>query len=278
MADDPGVRVKDDLGNDVVLTGQASRIVSLSPHLTEILFALGVGKHIVGTVRYSDYPEQAKKIPRLGDAFSVNVESVLSMQPDLIFSWYTGGINRSVERLKRLGIPVYVNESSSLTSLADGLLRMGTLVGASEKAQQLKEQFLRELGSLKVSAENGPRVFFQISDQDLYTVNESHLIGQTIKHCGGQNLFPSLNPDVTLVSKEAVVAGQPDLILITQVPGTPDSPWIDRWQRYERFEDRIRTIDPNLISRPSFRMLDGIREVCRLISALKLASKLENKL
>ena len=109
-------------------------------------------------------------------------------------------------------------------------------------------------------------MFFQISDQDLYSVNEKHLIGQAISLCGGRNLFPELEPSVTLVSKEAVVAGQPDLILITQVPAGPVSPWINRWQKYEQFEYRVRTIDPNLISRPSFRMLDGVQVICRLIA------------
>ena len=265
------IHVKDDRGNDVVLEARASRIVSLAPHLTEVLFTLGVGEKIVGTVKYSDYPSQAKQIPRLGDAFSLNIEAVLEMQPDIIFAWHTGGVNKAVQRLKALGIPVYVNESATLDSIADGLVRIATLVSTREQGLLHKRRFLQRLNRLKVDDGDGndrerPRVFFQISDQDLYTVNDSHLIGQAIHHCGGRNLFANLSPGVALVSKEAVLAGQPDLIILTSSPSGPDSPWVDRWNVYDSFKGKIRILDPGLISRPSFRMLAGIEELCRLIA------------
>ena len=144
------VRTTDDRGNEVTLVSPATRIVSLAPHLTEILFALGVGEKIVATVTYSDYPEAAKKIDRLGDAFSLNVEAVLSLQPDIIFAWHTGGINRPVQRLRELGIPVYVNESQRLDDIADGVSRIGRLVGADIKGRELQHLFKSKLAVLKV--------------------------------------------------------------------------------------------------------------------------------
>ena len=260
------IRVKDDLDNHVVLEQPATRIVSLAPHLTEILFSLGVGDKIVGTVRYSDFPPQAKQIPHLGDAFSLNLESVLAMRPDIIFAWHTGGVNRPIQRLKDLGIAVYVNEARTLGSIAAGLNRISKLVGASEQGSKLEEAFLQTLDELAVTYTVRPVVFFQISDQDLYTVNDKHLIGQAINHCGALNLFADIEPSVTLVSKEAILAGDPDLLILTQQPGGIRSPWLARWRDYEDLKGRLRTIDPSLISRPSFRMLDGVKELCRLIS------------
>lgn len=259
----------DDLGDEVVLETPATRIVSLAPHLTEILFSLGVGMKIVGTVRYADYPEQAKQIPRLGDAFSLNVESVLALRPDLILAWHTGGINRPIRRLKEFGIPVYVNESTTLNSIADGIVQISTLVGAESAGKILQKTFVGSLSRLRRDVDGGPAIFFQISDHDLYTLNGEHLIGQAIRLCGGRNLFPDLQPQVTLVSKEAVVLAAPDLILITQHASAVPSPWIERWQQYDVFKGRVVTIDPNLISRPGFRMLEGIKSLCDVISRVK---------
>ena len=102
--------VIDDLGNTVRISKPAAKIVSLAPHLTELLFSLGVGDRIVGTSRYSDYPPAAKNIPVVGDAFSVNVEAVVALQPDIVFAWSTGGANRALVRLKKLGYAIFLNE------------------------------------------------------------------------------------------------------------------------------------------------------------------------
>jgi len=262
--------VLDDLGNEVTISQPAARIVSLAPHLTEILFSLDVGDKIVGTVKFSDFPKKAKNIPRLGDAFALNVEAIVAMQPDIIFAWHTGGVSASVERLNELGIPVFVNHSSSLNDIASGFVRMGKLVGKAANGLRLQSQFNEKLKRLESDILDGPVVFFQISDQDLYTISDNHIIGQSIRHCGGQNLFPDLQPDVTLVSKEAVIAGSPDLILLTHStmnsPGTKASPWLNRWQSYSFFKGRVALIDPGLISRPSFRMLEGLSRICELIA------------
>jgi iron complex transport system substrate-binding protein len=113
-------------------------------------------------------------------------------------------------------------------------------------------------------------VFFQISDENLYTVNDDHLIGQVISLCGGTNLFGNVKAPVPLVSKEAVVMGRPDLIIITRVPGAPASSWVKKWQAFATLQGRIASIDPNLISRPGLRMQDGVARVCELISAAKV--------
>jgi iron complex transport system substrate-binding protein len=260
------VTVTDDMGRTITLAAPAERIVTLAPHLTEILFALGAGDRIVGTVRYSDYPEAAQKIPRLGDAFSVSVESVLALKPDIVLAWRSGGANRALDRIESLGVPVYFNESRRLDDIAGSIASIGRLVGRERVGREIAYRFSRDL--LELLRKPGPNpvtVFFQISDQSLYTVNGTHLIGQAITHCGGSNLFEEAAAQVPLVSKEAVLAGHPDLIVITRVPGAPPSSWVSVWQNYDSLKGKVRTIDPNLISRPGPRMLQGIGEMCRLI-------------
>ncbi|MFT5561883.1 MAG: iron complex transport system substrate-binding protein [Candidatus Azotimanducaceae bacterium] len=258
------ITVEDDLGHVITLEKPALRIISLAPHLTELLYTLEVGDQLVGTARYSTYPAAALAVPRVGDAFSINIELIVSLRPDLILAWHTGGVNKGIARLRDLGLQVYVNESPSLESIGDTLLDVGQLAG-SKLAASVSNQYREELAALRVSYEQPPSVFFQISDSDLYSVSDQHLIGQAIRHCGGRNIFPVLPSSVAQVSQEAVLANNPNVLLVTQVPGQAPGSWFDRWRSFDLLTGRLVAIDPNLISRPSFRMLAGIEQVCAAI-------------
>ena len=267
----------DDTGNRVMLAAPAQRIVSLAPHLTEILFEIGVGDKVIATVSYADFPDAAKLIPRVGDAFSINVEKVVALQPDIIFAWETGGANKSLLQLERLGFKVFKNEAPSLEGIAETVRNISILVGEAEVGQQLSTRYLRALKGLQVepspsvlpSANSLTKVFFQISDQDLYTVSDRHLIGQGMTLCGAKNLFAHVPISVPLANLESVLKGQPEIVFITRLPGEPVSFWEGRWRKLLGSQVQIIPIDPNLISRPSLRMLDGIEFMC---SAIKSAS------
>lgn len=255
------VTVSDDLDRALTLSNPATRVVSLAPHLTEMMFTLDVGHKVVGTARYSNYPEQAKDIPRVGDAFSVSIEAIIAMRPDLILAWHTGGVNKSVNRLRDLGFPVYVNESPSLDSIGETLLKLGRLTG-SPITDQVARDYSETLSTLKQSFDEPPRVFLQISDIDLYSVSDEHLMGQAIQHCGGQNVFAQLPASVAEVSQEAVIWRNPEYLFLTQVSDGPENPWFERWRTFTVLTGQLVPIDPNLISRPSFRMLAGIEAIC----------------
>lgn len=258
--------VTDDAGRTVTLAAPARRIISLAPHLTAILFALGVGDDIVSVSRYSDYPPAAKKIPRLGDAFSVSVEAVVALRPDIVFAWRSGGSDRALTRIQSLGIPVYFNSAKTLFDIARSVEKIAVLVGKPALGKTLAQRFRDQLARLHRKPGPRPvRVFFQISDQSLYTVNGKHLIGQAITWCGGVNVFADARISVPMVSKEAVLAASPDLILITRVKGRPPSPWVARWNDYPSLRGKVASIDPNLISRPGLRMVQGIARMCELI-------------
>jgi iron complex transport system substrate-binding protein len=267
----------DDMGNRVQLVSPAKRIVSLAPHLTEILFELGVGDKVIATVSYADFPDAAKLIPRVGDAFSINVEKVVALQPEIIFAWETGGANKSLQRLEKLGFKIFKNEAPSLEGIANTALNMGILVGEAERGRKLSSRYLTALKQLrlsqraseKTSLDSPLKVFFQISDQDLYTVSDRHLIGQAINLCGAQNLFADVPISVPLANLESVLKGQPNIVFITRLPGGPVSSWEDRWKKLLGSQVQLISIDPNSISRPSLRMLDGIEFLCSAIKSAK---------
>jgi len=261
------VAVEDDLGNRVELAEPAQRIVSLAPHLTEILFSLGVGDRIKGTSRFSDYPVEALAIPVVGDAFTMSVEGVVAMQPDIIFAWATGGANRSLERLNQLGYAIYINEAKTLNDLGSTVNNMAVLVGKQARGVQLQKESSLRLASLHETYQLQPQVsvFFQISDESLYSINGDHLISQGIDICNGTNIFSGGKISVPLVSIESVLDLDPDVIVISKPADGAESVWKERWSQYPGFAGKLRWIDPGLISRPSLRMLDGIETLCELI-------------
>ena len=260
------ITVVDDSGTTLVLAEPARKIVSLSPHLTELLFSLGVGDRIEATVDFSDYPEAALNIPRLGNAFSVSVEAVIEQSPDLIVAWMTGGNHRTFEQLRALGYPVFVNEASSLVGIAVAVQQLGILVGKPDRGLELAESFRVDLERLRQSSSGAgsPKVFFQISDAQLYTVNSQHLIGQAIEVCGAENIFSDVEFFVPMVSYESVVERNPDVLVVSSPYPGYKSAWDDRWNDLG-WSGRVRTIDASLITRPSLRMLEGIEMLCETL-------------
>ena len=261
------IRVEDDTGFIVELPSPPARIISLAPHITEILFSLGVGDKIVGTVRFSDYPSEASAIPVLGDAFAINLESILSLEPDLVVAWYTGGANTTVSKIRELKIPVFINHAPDLASIGTFIKKIGLLVGKQEQGVLLEQQFFSRLNSFGGRKDRPEKkVFFQIADQQLFTVSDTHLIGQAISMCGGKNIFGSLDIPVPIVSKESVLTTNPDLIIISKPSNHAGLSWLEKWAKINGFRDKVRFIEAELISRPSMRMLQGIERLCQLIS------------
>ncbi len=260
-------KVIDDAGFAVELSTPPAKIISLAPHLTEILFSVGVGHKIVGTVRFSDYPSEASSIPVLGDAFAINLEFILSLDPDLILAWYTGGANTTISKLRKLGIPVFIDNAPDLASIGTSFKKIGLLVGQREQGILLEQHFSTRLNFFRES-NDGPKkkVFFQISDQQLFTVNDTHLIGQAISTCGGTNIFGSSDVPVPIVSTESVLVANPDIIIISKSSTDAGLSWLEKWGTIHGYREKISFIDAALISRPSMRILKGIERLCQIIS------------
>lgn len=267
----PEIKVVDDLGGELELKDPARRIVSLAPHLTEIMFYLGMGNNVVGTVRFSDFPARAKEIPVVGDAFAVSVEGIVGLNPDLVVAWASGGSNEAVNKLRSLGIPVYYSEPETLADVAGSAARIARLAGHGDSGEYAQEKFLASLEKLKQDREGGdrPRVFFQVSSHDLYTINGNHLIGQAISHCGGDNIFGFSRIPVPLVSNEAVLVAAPDIIIFSKGLSL-ESSWKERWSKFKGIpavaDGRLYEVSADLITRPGFRMLEGIEQLCGFIN------------
>lgn len=261
------VTVQDDTGRNVRIPQAATRIVSLAPHLTEQLFAIGAGEKIVGAVDYSDYPEAAKAIPRVGGYSRLDLERILVLKPDLVVAWQSGNDARAVERLQDLGLTVYVSEPRHLPDIADSMVRLGTLAGVPEKGRQQAEAFRQHLDALRhqFQGEIKRTVFYQIWNQPLMTVSGRHLINDVITLCGGRNIFADLEVLTPNVSLEAVLAANPEVIIASGM-GKERPEWLNEWKRWPHLSavknSRLFVIDPNIIQRATPRLLLGAEKMC----------------
>lgn len=266
------VSVKDDSGRTIALSAPAQRIISLAPHVTEQLYAIGAGEQIVGAVEYSDYPQAAAALPRVGGYSRLDLERILSFEPDLVVGWHSGNDPRQLERLEQLGLTVYRSEPRELRDIAVSMRRLGVLSGRAEQAAAEAESFVQTLERLNAMNRGRParRVFYQIWNRPLMTINGEHLISDVIRLCGGENVFADLPVLTPKISTEAVLAADPDVIIASGM-GEARPEWLDEWRRWEQLSavknDRLAFIPPDLIQRATPRLLDGAERLCRMLSS-----------
>ncbi|MCR4300983.1 MAG: cobalamin-binding protein [Sulfuricaulis sp.] len=265
-----GVEVVDDAGHIVKLKMPAKRIISLAPYLTEILFAAGAGSTLVGTVNYSDYPKQALQIPRVGNYDNFDVERILALKPDLIIAWQSGNPTVHMERLRNLGLTIYIGEPRVFEDVPRNLERLGRLAGTERTAQQAAAAFRKRYTRLQLRYSSRPTVsvFYEIWNRPLMTVNGEHLISRMMQVCGGRNVFAGLTPLAPVIDLEAVIKADPEAIIASGM--NEKSPeWLEHWRQYPSLRairgNNLFFIPPDLMQRNGPRILDGAEQVCQYL-------------
>jgi len=264
------LKVTDDTGRTISIPRPATRIVSLAPHITENVFAIGAGARLVGTADHSDYPPSAKQLPRVGSAHKLDLERIVALAPDLIIAWRSGNPAGEVNRLRGLGFPIFVTEPRSLADIATMLERLGVLMGVEPTAQPAAAAFREEAQRLidDHSGRSPVRVFYQIWDSPLMTLSGAHIVSELLRHCGGLNVFADLRTLAPQVDIEAVLAADPDVILISGSARSGPN-WVDHWRAWPRLK-AVRTrhlyfISPDIIQRQTPRILLGMAQICKAL-------------
>lgn len=265
------VSVTDDSGRQVSLAAPAQRIVSLAPHITELLYAAGAGERLVAVGSYSDYPPAARALPQVGSHSSIDYEHLLALQPDLVIAWQSGNGGRTIERLRALGLTVFVSEPRRLEDIPRTLERFGQLAGSSTSATPAAQAFRQRLQQLAEEYAQRPRlqVFYQIWNAPLMTINGEQVISQVIRLCGGENIFadlPTLAPQVNL---EAVLAADPEVIVASEVGPQPPA-WLYDWRRWPQLkavqQGNLFFLPSDLIQRHGPRILEGAELLCQQLA------------
>ncbi|MHB1947836.1 MAG: cobalamin-binding protein [Gammaproteobacteria bacterium] len=260
--------ITDDAGNKIKLSQPAQRIISLAPDLTEILFVVGAGNHIVGVMQGSDYPAAAKKIPVIASYNSVDTERMLTLQPDLIVVWAEGNLGPS---LKKFNIPIYYSHQKKLTDIPGTLQRLGCLAGTQKIADQAAKKFTQEYQALQKKYFNKKTVtvFYQVWQQPLITVTRASWINDVITLCGGKNIFANLKGASPQVNLEEVIVANPDVIVGTKSKQDWQRFWLQWPQVRAVKKHNIFALDPNLIERASPRLLQGAITMCEAFDSAR---------
>lgn len=268
------IRVVDDRGEEVVLAAPARRIVSLAPHTTETLFEAGAGGFIVGTVEHADHPEAAKAIARVGDSTLLDLERIVSLKPDLIVVWLHGNSGKHLDKVARLGIPMYYDRPASLAQIPVALRKLGRLAGTAAQADKAARAFDARLRELEGRYGHRPvvPVFFQVWPRPLLTINGTQIISDVIRLCGGRNVFAGEKLLVPTVDVEAVLGANPEAVVRTGRKGE-DGAGFETWRKLRDFRPvaagNLVLLETDALGRHSPRILEGAAALCEALEAVR---------
>jgi iron complex transport system substrate-binding protein len=257
----------------LVLEAPAERLITLSPHLAELVFAAGAGDRLLATVEYSDYPEAARGLPRVGDAFRLDIEAIVAFRPDLVIAWGSGNPDAALTQLASLGLTVWAVEIRSPAGIAATLRRIGAATASRDTAEQAAQRVEQRLAALgrRYAGAKSLDYFYQVDRRPLFTINGDHLISQGLALCGGRNIFAGEPGLAFQVAHEAVITADPAALLAPFTEGRGD-PLID-WRQWPSMRavraDALFLLPADTISRATPRWLDSLELACTLLDGLR---------
>ena len=265
-----GVSVVDDLHRTVTLPSSAQRVVSLAPSITETLFAIGAGDQVVGVTDYCNYPEEAKQKPRVGGVVNPNLETILSMNPDLIILSMEGNVREDFNKLVSFGVPVFVTNPRSLEGIYKSITDIGALCGRASQAGQLVDDMqLRENAITARRVSYKPRALFLVSLQPLIVVGSGSFLAELLELAGAFNCAGSSYSSYPTYSRESVLAENPEILLVTSDIVTDLSGLVALYPEWKQI-DAVRTgnvfrIDADMVSRPGPRAIEALETLFHII-------------
>lgn len=245
----------------------ARRIVTLSPHLAELVFSAGAGDRLVGVVEFSDFPPAVRVLPRVGDAFRVDYEALLALRPDLVLGWTSGTPPETLQRVRSLGLRVETLEPVQLADIGEHLERIGVWAGSGAAAVAAATTYRQRLTRLQAQYQSARRlrVFVELTQRPHYTVTNRHFLGQGLQLCGGDNVFGGLPGLTAIVGLEAILDARPEVIIASDMAADRGA-LLREWQAWRQIPavqaGAIYWLDADLLSRPGVRMLDGVAALC----------------
>jgi iron complex transport system substrate-binding protein len=264
-ANEVGTRqVTDDLGRKITLPAKVDRAISLAPSLTEMVFAVGAGDRLVGVTTYCDYPEDAKKIQKVGDTLSPNIETIVALKPQVVLVSTASQLEMFSKTLAENGIEVFDTNPQDLDSIYRNLEQLGDIFGTSETAAKavydLKNRIA--LTAEKVGDVEPVRVFVQISKEPLFTVGKRAFVTEIIKRAGGESVTANIETAYPNLSKETALALEPDAIILSESPDNLEPNDVFKNSPAVR-NGKVFRVNADLLSRPGPRLVDALEQIAR---------------
>jgi len=267
------LELRDDANTRLSIQLPITRIISLAPHTTELVYAAGADQHLVGVTAFSNFPAQAKTVPRVGNATRLDVERIIALQPDLILGWISGNSAQQIQQLRDAGLTVYMTEPDELEDIPRYLLDIGRASATTNKSTRQANSFLASLAVMQQRFANRDAVdvFIQVSESPLYTLNGEHIVSAALSKCGGRNVFADLPLLAPAVGLEAVIKHDPEVIFASVYPGAEID--ISRWQRLPQLRaarlNNIYRVNADNVMRPTPRILQGVMQMCELLDTAR---------
>ena len=264
----------DDAGKELCIAAPAQRVITLSPGATELVFAAGAGDKVVAVVNYSDYPPAALELPLIGSHTRVDMEALMALQPDLVVTWVTGNPPAQIELLQELGIPGFAIEPRTFEGVSNVIERLSTLTGTEAEGFAEAERFRSGIATLteQYRTVDPIRVFYQVWEKPLMTVNNEHLIGKVLKLCGAVNVFGDIPRLIPRISAEVVLQANPYAFLTGSVDGQANQE-LEDWKDYSGLaaveKGNLLFVPASLISRPTPRLLEAIAIICEKLEGAR---------
>lgn len=248
-----------------VSAAPAKRIIALSPHSVEMLYAIGAGESIVATTEHADYPQEALQIPRIGGYHGIQIERVIELDPDLVVVWGSGNKAEDIEKLNSLGFKVYNSDPKTLEAVAAELEELGELTGHQGQASTVAADYQLQLNALRANNSVKPKVkvFYQLWSTPLMSVAKNSWIQQIIDVCHGENVFFDADSDYPQLSLENVLLKMPEVILQSQDKGNILGVDWSPWQEIPAVKNHhIYPLNADLLHRAAPRAILGVKSLC----------------
>ncbi|MFZ3184772.1 MAG: cobalamin-binding protein [Pseudomonas sp.] len=247
--------------------GALERVVSLAPALNELMLELGAGEQLVGVLGTQDRPAALAALPSVGEYGQLEIETLLSLKPQLVLLWPDSIGAAQRQQLRQLGLQLYEVQPHSLDELASQVEALGQRVGRAERGQQLAQEFRQQLALLRQRYQRQPplRVFYQVWDNPLYSIGGQQIISDALRVCGAENLFGELTLAAPQINLETVLARDPEVIL------TSEPQLLAAWQAWPQLQavkrGQVWSIPDRGLERPSLQMLKATERLCELLQS-----------
>lgn len=262
----PTREITDDLGRRVRLPERVTSAVSLAPNLTEITFAVGAGERLVGVTSFCDYPEDAKKIRRVGDTLTPNIENIIALKPQIVLVSTASQMENFTATLDRQGIAYFVTNPNSLDDIYKSIYQIGEIFRREERAYQLVDELKRRVADIEARTVSAAdvKVFVQIDKNSLYTVGRDSFITDLINRAGGESLTKDITTAYPKISKETALALNPEQIILSESDNNREPNEVFAASQAVK-NGRVFHIEADLLSRPGPRVVDGLERLARTL-------------
>jgi len=257
----------DGTGRAVAIAPNPQRIISLAPNLTETLFALGLGDHIIGVTTFCDFPAEAQTKEKIGDTMRPNLERIIALKPDLVLVSTASQLETLTRRLDELKIPVYVTNPRTIAEVVASIRALGEITGATARATEITAEMERRINAVRqrVAGLPKPRVLYALQNNPLIAAGRNTFINDLINLAGGQSISGEETTDYPQFSRETVVARAPEVIVASESHGHVlvdlDTLRRDFAVTPAVRQNRIEVVTTDLIDRPGPRIVDGLEQM-----------------